>query len=33
MLMISMAKGNGIELPGAEDVAGLLGIKESTVWR
>jgi len=25
--------GNGIELLGAEDVAGLLGVKESTVWR
>jgi excisionase family DNA binding protein len=26
-------KGRGIELLGAEDVAGLLGVKESTVWR
>ena len=26
-------KGRGIELLGAEEVAGLLGIKESTVWR
>ena len=26
-------KGHGIELLGAEDVAGLLGVKESTVWR
>ena len=26
-------KGQGIELLGAEDVAGLLGVKESTIWR
>jgi excisionase family DNA binding protein len=26
-------KGQGIELLGPEDVAGLLGIKESTIWR
>ena len=26
-------KGRGIELLGAGDVAGLLGVKESTVWR
>jgi len=26
-------EGRGIELLGAEDVAGLLGLKESTVWR
>ena len=26
-------RGRGIELLGAEDVAGLLGVKESTVWR
>lgn len=28
-----MEKGRRIELLGAEDVAGLLGVKESTVWR
>jgi excisionase family DNA binding protein len=26
-------KGQGIELLGAEEVAGLLGVKESTIWR
>ncbi len=26
-------KGQGIDLLGAEDVAGLLGVKESTIWR
>jgi excisionase family DNA binding protein len=33
VLVGSMGKGRGIELLGAEDVAGLLGVKESTVWR
>ena len=32
-LVVSMEKGRGIELLGAEDVAELLGVKESTVWR
>jgi excisionase family DNA binding protein len=32
-LMVPTEKGRGIELLGAEDVAGLLGVKESTVWR
>lgn len=31
--MVPIEKGRGIELLGAEDVAGLLGVKESTVWR
>ncbi len=31
--MVSTEKGRGIELLGAEDVAELLGVKESTVWR
>ena len=31
--MVLTENGRGIELLGAEDVAGLLGIKESTVWR
>ena len=33
VLVVSVGKGGGIELLGAEEVAGLLGIKESTVWR
>ena len=32
-LVVPMENGRGIELLGAEDVAGLLGVKESTVWR
>jgi excisionase family DNA binding protein len=32
-LVAPTEKGHGIELLGAEDVAGLLGVKESTVWR
>ena len=32
-LAIPPKKGQGIELLGAEDVAELLGVKESTVWR
>lgn len=31
--MASPEKGRGIELLGAEDVAALLGVKESTIWR
>ena len=31
--MVSTEKGRGIELLGAEDVAELLSVKESTVWR
>ena len=32
-LATSPENGQGIELLGAEDVAGLLGVKESTIWR
>ena len=32
-LVVPMENGRGIELLGAEDIAGLLGVKESTVWR
>lgn len=32
-LVVFTEKGREIELLGAEDVAGLLGVKESTVWR
>ena len=31
--VVPTEKGRGIELLGAEDVAALLGVKESTVWR
>ena len=31
--MVTLENGRGIELLGAEDVAGLLGVKESTIWR
>jgi len=32
-LTITPEKGQGIELLGAEEVAGVLGVKESTIWR
>ena len=32
-LATSLEDGQGIELLGAEEVAGLLGLKESTIWR
>ena len=32
-LVVYTENGRGIELLGAEEVAGLLGVKESTVWR
>jgi excisionase family DNA binding protein len=32
-LTTTPGRGQGIDLLGAEDVAGLLGVKESTIWR
>ncbi|QIN83942.1 helix-turn-helix domain-containing protein [Rubrobacter tropicus] len=32
-MAVSQESGRGIELLGAEEVAGVLGVKESTIWR